>query len=62
MDIQKQIENLKKNNRVIENLFNNNGIKYNKLNIDIVIQETELALVKKYNEYLKHIKKELFIK
>lgn len=58
MDILKQISNLKKQNESIEKSLNDRHIKFNKLSIDIVIEETELALLKKYNEYLKQIAKE----
>jgi hypothetical protein len=53
----KEITNLKKQNDGMEIAFNNKNIKFNKLNIDNVDLETELLLLKKYNEYLKDISK-----
>ena len=58
MDIQKQIENLKKQNDGMETSFKNKSIEFTKLNIDGMDPETELLLLKDYNEYLKNISKQ----
>jgi hypothetical protein len=51
----KQIANLKKQNEGMENSFKNKGIKFTKLSIDNMEPETELLLLKQYNDYLKGI-------
>lgn len=51
----KQIANLKKQNDGMETAFKNKNIKFTKLSIDNVEPETELALLKDYNNYLKGI-------
>ena len=52
---EKQIANLKKQNDGMETAFKNKGIKFTKLSIDNVDPETELLLLKDYNNYLKGI-------
>ncbi len=52
---EKQIANLKKQNDGMETAFKNKGIQFNKLSIDNVDPETELLLLKDYNNYLKGI-------
>ena len=47
----KQIANLQKQNEGMENSFKNKGIHYNKLSIDAVDQETQLSMLKEYNNY-----------
>lgn len=56
--IQKQIYNFKKQNEGMEKSFLAKGITYTKLNIDGLDPETELLLLKEYNDYLKKISKE----
>lgn len=56
-DIQKQITNLKKQNDGMEIAFKNKGVEFTKLSIDNMEPETELMLLKDYNEYLKNISK-----
>lgn len=56
-DIQKQITNLKKQNDGMELSFKNKGVEFTKLSIDTMEPETELMLLKDYNEYLKNISK-----
>jgi len=51
----KQIANLKKQNEGMEMSFKTKDIKFTKLNIDNVEPETELLLLKQYNDYLKGI-------
>lgn len=51
----KQIANLQKQNEGMENSFKNKGIQYNKLSINAMDQETELSMLKEYNNYLKGI-------
>lgn len=51
----KQIANLKKQNDGMETAFKNKNIEFTKLSIDNVDPETELALLKDYNNYLKGI-------
>lgn len=51
----KQIANLKKQNEGMETAFKNKNIEFTKLSIDNVDPETELALLKDYNNYLKGI-------
>lgn len=58
MDIQKQIANLKKQNDGMETSFKAKDIKFTKLNIENIDPETELMLLKDYNEYLKNISKQ----
>ena len=53
MDI--QIANLKKQNDGMENAFKNKNIGFTKLTIENVDPETELILLKDYNNYLKGI-------
>jgi len=50
-----QISNLKKQNECMETAFKNKKIEFTKLSIDNVEPETELALLKDYNNYLKGI-------
>lgn len=57
MDILKQIDNLKKQNDGMETAFKNKGIQFNKLSVSIEDSETELKILKDYNEYLKGISK-----
>ncbi len=57
MDILKQIDNLKKQNDGMETSFKNKGIQFNKLSVSIEDHETELGILKNYNEYLKGISK-----
>jgi len=52
---EKQIANLKKQNDGMETAFKNKGIQFTKLSIDNVDPETELLLLKDYNNYLKGI-------
>ena len=56
-DIQKQITNLKKQNDGMELSFKNKRVEFTKLSIDTMDPETELMLLKDYNEYLKNISK-----
>ena len=56
-DIEKQITNLKKQNDGMEISFKNKGIEFTKLSIDNMAPETELMLLKDYNDYLKGISK-----
>ncbi len=51
----KQIANLNKQNEGMETSFKNKGIQFTKLSIDNMEPETELLLLKKYNDYLKGI-------
>ncbi len=51
-DLTKQITNLKKQNDGMEISFKNKGITFTKLSIDTIDPETELKLLKDYNEYL----------
>jgi len=51
----KQIAILKKQNEGMETAFKNKNIEFNKLSIDNVDPETELNLLKDYNNYLKGI-------
>lgn len=51
----KQIANLKKQNEGMENSFKTKSIQFTKLSIDNVEPETELLLLKQYNDYLKGI-------
>lgn len=51
----KQIANLKKQNEGMENSFKTKSIQFTKLSIDNVDPETELLLLKDYNNYLKGI-------
>ena len=51
----KQIVNLKKQNEGMETAFKNKNIEFTKLSIDNVDPETELMLLKDYNNYLKGI-------
>ena len=53
--MEKQIENLKKQNDGMETAFKNKSIQFNKLSIDVTDPETELQLLKDYNIYLKGI-------
>ena len=55
--ILKQIDNFKKQNDGMETAFNTKNISFNKLSIDSVDPETELGILKTYNEYLKGISK-----
>ena len=58
MDLLKQIDNLKKQNDGMEISFKNKGIKFNKLSVNSMDDpETELGILKDYNEYLKGISK-----
>jgi hypothetical protein len=52
---EKQIMNLKKQNDGMEIAFKNKGIQFTKVSIDDVDPETELLLLKNYNNYLKSI-------
>jgi len=52
---EKQIANLKKQNDGMETAFKNKGIAFTKLSIDDMDPETELLLLKNYNNYLKGI-------
>lgn len=52
---EKQIMNLKKQNDGMEISFQTKGIKFTKVSIDDVDPETELLLLKNYNNYLKSI-------
>lgn len=54
-DIQKQITNLKKQNEGMEKAFQNKGIQFTKLSIDNTDPDTEVKLLKDYNDYLKTI-------
>ena len=54
-DIQKQIENINKQNEGMEIAFKNKGIAFTKLSIDSMDSETELTLLQNYNAYLKNI-------
>jgi hypothetical protein len=56
-EIEKQITNLKKQNDGMEISFKNKGIEFTKLSIDNMAPETELMLLKDYNDYLKGISK-----
>lgn len=56
--MEKQIENLKKQNEGMENGFKNKGIQFTKLSIDSVDPEKEILFLKDYNEYLKNISKQ----
>jgi hypothetical protein len=56
-DVTKQIANLKKQNEGMETSFKNKSIPFTKLSIDNIDPETELMLVKDYNNYLKEISK-----
>ena len=56
--MEKQIENLKKQNEGMETGFKNKGIQFTKLSIDSVDLERELLFLKDYNEYLKNISKQ----
>ena len=56
-DIQKQIANIHKQNNGMELSFKDREIKFTKLTIENIDCETELILVKDYNEYLKNIAK-----
>ena len=56
-DIQKQIENINKQNEGMEIAFKNKGIAFTKLSIDSMDSETELTLLQNYNAYLKNISK-----
>ena len=58
-NILKQIDNFKKQNDCMESAFKNKNIQFTKLSIDSVDikTETELELLKTYNEYLKGISK-----
>ena len=58
MDLSKQILNLKKQNEGIETSFKAKNIKFTKLDTDSDNPETELMLLKDYNEYLKNISKQ----
>lgn len=58
MDIQKQIANLKKQNDGMETSFKSKDIKFTKLTVENVDPESELMLLKDYNEYLKNISKQ----
>jgi hypothetical protein len=51
----KQIASLKKQNEGMETSFQTKGIKFTKISIDDVDPETELLLLKNYNNYLKGI-------
>lgn len=55
--IQKQIANIKKQNDNMEVYFKNKSVEFTKLSIDNMDPETELILLKDYNEYLKNITK-----
>lgn len=52
---EKQIMNFKKQNEGMETSFQTKGIKFTKVSIDDVDPETELLLLKNYNNYLKSI-------
>jgi hypothetical protein len=52
---EKQIMNLKKQNEGMETSFQTKGINFTKVSIDDVDPETELLLLKNYNNYLKGI-------
>ena len=52
---EKQIMNLKKQNDGMETSFQTKGINFTKVSIDDVDPETELLLLKNYNNYLKGI-------
>ena len=56
-DTQKQIMLLNKQNEGMENSFKNKNIEFTKVNINNVDPDTELKLLKDYNEYLKNISK-----
>ena len=56
-ELTKQITNLKKQNDGMEIAFKNKSIEFTKLSIDNVDPETELSILKDYNEYLKGISK-----
>lgn len=59
MEAQKQIAILKKQNDGMESGFKSKEIQFNKLSIDNNMdQETELMILKTYNEYLKGISKQ----
>lgn len=53
--MEKQIENLMKQNDGMETSFKNKRIQFNKLSINVMDPETELMLLKEYNTYLKGI-------
>jgi len=55
--ILKQIDNLKKQNDGMETSFKNKGVQFNKLSVNNMDPETELGILKDYNEYLKGISK-----
>jgi hypothetical protein len=54
-NISKQISNLNKQNDGMETAFKNKGIRFTKLSINNMDPETELMLLKDYNNYLKGI-------
>ena len=58
--MEKQIANLIKQNEGMETSFKNKGIEFNKMSIDDtdITLETQLTLLKGYNEYLKNISKQ----
>lgn len=56
-DIQKQIHNFKKQNEGMKLSFQDKGINYTKLKYENIDPETELIVVKDYNDYLKNISK-----
>lgn len=53
----RQIDNLKKQNEGMETAFKNKNIEFTKLSTDSIDPEIELNLLKNYNEYLKGISK-----
>jgi len=53
----KQIDNLKKQNEGMETAFKNKNIEFTKLSTENIDPEIELNLLKNYNEYLKGISK-----
>lgn len=56
--MEKQIVNLIKQNEGMETSFKNKSIQFTKLTLDNMDPETELTLLKEYNEYLKNISKQ----
>jgi hypothetical protein len=52
---EKQIANLKKQNEGMETAFKNKNIPFTKLSNENIIYDTELLLLKEYNNYLKGI-------
>lgn len=55
--VQREINNLKKQNDGMEASLKNKGIQFTKLSIDVDGTDTELMLMREYNNYLKEISK-----